>query len=205
MAEGPQIVEVPRIGSVRVIRAPLPEDIKGVTLAGIPEAPILVTKEDLPEAKVERIVSHELGHRLRDQILKRAIIDDPELFMRAPNADAALTRYLINQGLEPRKLDIRHSVVRPNIDKVFKEEFISEGHVNHDVAPGQLIAAEFNAEVFGCWAANTCSVPDKVDRLFSQAAATQELAAFKVDSTMESSPAILVAAGLILFVLLMRK
>jgi hypothetical protein len=197
--EGPQVVTVPRVGPVRIIRAPLPEEVKGVTLKGIPEAPILVTKEDIPEVKLERIVGHELGHRLRDQILKRAIVDDPSLFLRAPNADAALARYLVNQGLEPRKLDIKHSEARPFVDKIFREEFISDQHIDSKVIPGQLIATEFNAEVFGCWAANTCSVPDKINNLFTQAAATQELAAFKVEA--EPSLATLALIGAAAFIL----
>jgi hypothetical protein len=198
--EGPQVVTVSRVGPVRIIRAPLPSEIKGVTLKGVPEAPILVTKEDIPEVKLERIVSHELGHRLRDQILKRAIVDDPKLFMQAPNADAALTRYLVNQGLEPRKLDIKHSEAKPFIDKIFREQFISDQHIDSKVIPGQLIASEFNAEVFGCWAANTCSVPAKVDNLFAQVAATQELAAFKVEAESPLVTYVMIgAAALILW------
>lgn len=195
--EGPQVVRVPRIGPIRIIRAPLPGEVKGATLSGIPEAPILVTTENIPEAKLERVVSHELGHRLRDQILKRAIKDNPELFLRAPNADAALARYLVNKGLKPGDLDLRHSEVKPYIKQIFSEEFIQNQHSDHKVIPGQLIAQEFNAEVFGCWAANTCRVPEKVNNIFTQVAATQEIAAFKADSSTNLLPAVGIAIAIL--------
>ena len=147
------------------------------------------------------MAGHELGHRLRDQILKRAIIDDKSLFLRAPDADRGLARYLINQGLDARKLDLKHSEVRPNTELIFRNEWVPDSNST----PGQLIAAEFVAEVFGCWAANTCTVPPKIDSLFSQAAATQELAAFRVQEQPMWANMILLGAGAFLLYSMTRQ
>lgn len=190
----PEAVTIPRIGQVEITRKALPEQVKGATLEGIPEAPILITPERIPGAKLERVVAHELGHRLRDRIIGEAVIQEPEIFRQAPNADSALTRFITN-NTELRDLDIRRAGI--DAERIFREN--QQGKYTE-----QLEAKEFNAEVFGCWAAKTCRVSPRIEKIYSRVAEKSRRAAFVHQDMSETVKAAWIVAGAIILAALLR-
>lgn len=152
-------VNIERLGTIQYEQLPLPEGVKGKTISGLPQAPIIITPSKLPQAKLEHIVAHEVGHRNALRIFDKAARDDPKI-LNAPGVNSATVRWLEDEGVNPRELQVKSPVIRHMIDTAPRNEY-----VNDEVVAGEIVAEAFALSMTG-----EQKLPASIEQVFEGAA-----------------------------------
>lgn len=151
---------IPKIGDVEYTRKALPEGIKGKAVIGVLEAPIMISEDLGPGAKLDYVVSHEVGHRLTLDMIVNAYEDAPTFFTEAPSPTAGLIKYFISLGLTRRSINPRHPGTKTNLNKIF--DLLGKGEY-----PDEDTSREFIAEVFANWSMSTGDIPPGISERFA--------------------------------------
>lgn len=179
-------VTIEHLGTIPYERVPMPEGVKGKTISGIPSAPILITPEKLPQAKLEHVVAHEVGHRNMLRIFDRAAREDHNI-INAPGVNSALARFLEDQGVDIKSLNVKSPVIRHMIDNAPRNEYI------HD----EVIAGEVVAEAFALSMTGEQKMPDKVEQVFQEAS--------KHNSNSTSMMPLIIGGGMLAMLIILGR
>jgi len=151
-------VNIPRLGIIEYEKVPLPAGVKGKTLTGLPTAPILITPEKLPQAKLEHVVAHEVAHRNLLKIFERAARENPDI-LDAPDVESAIVRFLEDEGVDIKTMPVKSPVIRHMIDTAPRNGYIRDG-----VTAGEIVAEAYALSMTG-----EQRMPDSVERVFQEA------------------------------------
>lgn len=154
-------VNIPKLGPVDYFTEDFPDNIKGMTLVGNLNAPLLINERLLPGAKLDYVVAHEAGHRLTIEMALIAIANDPKLMDADHGVASTLTRFFINNGLTKQDMVAKHPETVSNLDKIFSD------NANGRWTP-EPIAIEFVAEVFANWATSVGRTPPAIEKIFTE-------------------------------------
>ena len=154
-------VIIPQIGPVEYVSKALSPGIKGKSVIGDYDAPILITEELSPGTKLEYVVAHEVGHRLTLAMLANAVDEMPEFFKGVPRdrPTAGLVKYFLLLGLKKEDLRPLHPGTLSSLDSIWAENLAGR-YTSED------IAREFVAEVYANWATDRGHIPPALAKRF---------------------------------------
>lgn len=151
---------IPNIGEVEYTRTSLPSGIKGKTYIGELTAPILISEDLGPSAKLDYVVAHEVGHRLTLDMIANAYDDAPSFFQGDTDPLTGFIRYLISLGLSRSTLSPLHPATKASLNAIF--DTIARGENLDPDAAKELIA-----EVYAGWATNRGATPPAIATRFA--------------------------------------
>ncbi|MDP3893904.1 hypothetical protein [Nocardioides sp.] len=200
---------IAQIGDVDYLSVRLPEGIKGKAMIGDLTAPIQISEDLGPGAKLDYVLAHEIGHRLTLDMILNAYEESPSFFEFSPSPTAGFIRYLIHLGLQENQLHPVHPGTIAQLKEIFAQNFRGE------YTPDD-IAIEFIAEVYAQWATGKGSIPEPIARRFRMLTKSKnELLTVKRDQEAafeefniggrEYNAAVLGAIGLIVMYIVLKE